>query len=200
MNIERVNSVFDNISSVLERARCGQVPREGLYICLLKAAFAKSFEFNRLVFRKDHSADPFALTPSLRGLCEDVIGLKFIGRFSSADRDEAVLLLTNEQTNDFIQKQHDFFWPIAPRRESLETTIWMLMPTQVSNRGESAKSSGNSEEHTAGLHAGIGQRCAKWLKQVDSPPFTTISTQLRRVLCTFRRGILPGWDGGTLRT
>lgn len=119
MEPDTVTATLDEIAPVVEHVRNGRMNQDGLYLCIVKAAFAKNFEFNRLVFRSEGTCDPFALNSSLRGLCEDIIGLKYIGTFSIADRNEAALLLANKQTFDFVQKQHKFFATYRPTQRVL---------------------------------------------------------------------------------
>lgn len=109
MDPEAVRLVLEGLQPTVERVRVGQLAHDGIYGCLLKAALAKNFEFNQLVFCNNEPGYHFALNPSLRGLCKDVIGLKFLGTFKETDRDKAALILANEQTNSLIQKQQDFF-------------------------------------------------------------------------------------------
>ncbi|MGR3273954.1 DUF5677 domain-containing protein [Acaryochloris marina NIES-2412] len=119
MDAEVVKSILEGLAPVIERVRSGQMTHDGLYVCILKAAFAKNYEFNQLVYRAEAPHNQFVFNPSLRGLCKDIIGLKFLGTFSDADRDEAALLLVNEQTNSFIQKQQDFFSTHRPTQRIL---------------------------------------------------------------------------------
>src|SRR4051812_21036628 len=49
-----------------------------LYQGVIIAAFAKSFEFNLFLQRNRSNKNSFFFTPFLRGLCEDLITLKYL--------------------------------------------------------------------------------------------------------------------------
>lgn len=120
MDPEGVRLILEGLEPTVERVRVGQPVHDGIYGCLLKAALAKNFEFNQLVFSNKELGYDFALNPSLRGLCEDVISLKFLGIFEEADRENVASILANEQTNSFIQKQQDFFSEYCPMQSVLK--------------------------------------------------------------------------------
>jgi hypothetical protein len=69
-----------------------------------------------LVFDAENPTNPFALTAALRGLCEDIIGLKYMSMFDPSDRNEAIILMTVESTFDFIEKQKAFFALYHPQQ------------------------------------------------------------------------------------
>ena len=57
------------------------MPREGVFRGVLKAAFIKSFEFTSYahkVTQSDANEGAFFMASALRGICEDLIALKFM--------------------------------------------------------------------------------------------------------------------------
>lgn len=92
----------------------GSLEYDGHFTCVLKAGLAKSYELNRIIFDDENPTNPFALIANLRGLCEDIIGLKYISAFDLADRNEAINLWANESTLDFIERQKTFFKLLRP--------------------------------------------------------------------------------------
>lgn len=119
MDTEAVRQILEELKPTVERVRISQPAHDGLYGCFLKAALAKNFEFNHLIFRANDMSYHFAMNPFLRGLCEDIIHLKFLGTFNEDDRNEALSILANKQINSFIQKQQDFFSVHRPMQSVL---------------------------------------------------------------------------------
>lgn len=63
-----------------------------LYICLVKASFVKCIEFNIFLQDDKEPINSFFYTPFLRGICEDLITLKYLQKHFLNNRD---LLLEN---------------------------------------------------------------------------------------------------------
>ena len=80
---------------------------DGLYINVLRAALAKSYEFNCVVTKSKDA--PFFLMATLRGMCEDVIVLKFIQSFKVEDRNEILELLLKIGIFEALHNQEEFF-------------------------------------------------------------------------------------------
>lgn len=100
--------------------------REGLFRGVLKAAFIRSFEFTNAVQRytlDQATEEAFFLSAALRGICEDLIVLKFIRRLKRKDRDEVVKILMRASTGDIIAKQTAFFRKSRPFQPVLRKFI-----------------------------------------------------------------------------
>jgi Family of unknown function (DUF5677) len=81
------------------------------------ASLAKNFEFNLYVTNQNQAGNlnSFFLQPMLRGLCEDVIALKYlIDKIDSADAEVLVTAWMSQQTSESIKKQTDFFQTNRP--------------------------------------------------------------------------------------
>ncbi len=101
--------IFEVLKPHANSLMATQLDTSNLFAHLLTAAFAKTFEFNLVLKSEEQSPDPYFCTATLRGICEDIIALKFISYLSIADRQE---LLTNVQmvsTFDSMTKQGRFF-------------------------------------------------------------------------------------------
>jgi hypothetical protein len=88
-----------------------------LYLAVLKSAFVKGYEFadyvNRLTEKRiDESA--FFMTAGLRGICEDIIALKFIGQFDPAIRKEIINLEIAGAVSKASEAQKNFFEKVRP--------------------------------------------------------------------------------------
>jgi hypothetical protein len=76
---------------VEEKANCRPL-RRGLFRAVLKASFARVFEyveFTHLRLSSEHSDSFFGSAP-LRQCCEDLIALKFLAQLNRKDRDAVV--------------------------------------------------------------------------------------------------------------
>ena len=83
----------------------------------MKAAFIRSFEFAVSINRySPHHAneESFFLAAGLRGICEDLIVLKFIRRLKRKDRDEVVRIRMLVSTGEAVAKQAAFFRKTRP--------------------------------------------------------------------------------------
>jgi hypothetical protein len=79
------------------------------------ASLAKNFEFNLYVTSQSSSSSSFFLQPTLRGLCEDVIALKYLNeKVDSADAEVLISSWMNQQTSESIEKQENFFQSNRP--------------------------------------------------------------------------------------
>jgi len=74
------------------------------------ASLAKSFEFNFYLTSQSSSSSSFFLQPILRGLCEDVIALKYLmENVHSVDVEVLITSWMSQQTSESIEKQENFF-------------------------------------------------------------------------------------------
>jgi Family of unknown function (DUF5677) len=81
------------------------------------ASLAKNFEFNLYVTNQNQAgnSNSFFLQPTLRGLCEDVIALKYlIEKIDSADTEVLINAWMSQQTSESIEKQEKFFQSNRP--------------------------------------------------------------------------------------
>ncbi|NJL82890.1 MAG: hypothetical protein HC890_07895 [Chloroflexaceae bacterium] len=79
------------------------------------ASLAKNFEFNLYVTSQPSNSSSFFLQPTLRGLCEDVINLKYlIEQVDSADAEALITSWMSQQTSESIEKQENFFQSNRP--------------------------------------------------------------------------------------
>jgi Family of unknown function (DUF5677) len=88
------------------------------------AALVKNFEFNLCVTNQDTEATSFFLQPTLRGLCEDAIVLKYL--IEKIDNEDANLLIDiwmSQQTLESIDKQSNFFCKNRPLQPILSRNV-----------------------------------------------------------------------------
>ena len=117
---DQVKQILDSIESVVRRGATGHVHTDGFYLLSCRAALAKNYEINRFLQSKEAAMNAFAVTSALRGVCEDVIVLKFLSTFTKRDRDEAVGVLMMKSVLEFMQQQTAFFTKYRPSQPILE--------------------------------------------------------------------------------
>ena len=117
---DQVKQILDGLEPVIRRCTTGHVHHDGFYLLSTRAALAKSYEINRFLQSKEAAMNAFAVTSVLRGVCEDVIVLKFLGTFTKRDRDEAVGVLMMKSVLEFMQQQTAFFSKYRPSQPILE--------------------------------------------------------------------------------
>lgn len=86
--------------------------REGFFKGVLRSAFARTFEFARLVHKhklQDVDETGFFLAAGLRGIAEDLISLRFIRKLKRSDRDEVIKARMMITVADVEAKQRAFF-------------------------------------------------------------------------------------------
>ena len=92
-------------------------PTENLnesFICIIKAAFSKCIEYNHFIQHDTSAQNSFFLTPFLRGICEDLIVLKYLRKYFSSDRDELLLVYMHYLLMTSIEAQTAYFDKVAP--------------------------------------------------------------------------------------
>ena len=69
---------------------------DGMFLLVARSCFVKAYEFTRYcnsITDKRANEGSFFAASGLRGICEDVIVLRFLHRLAKADRDEAVMVI-----------------------------------------------------------------------------------------------------------
>jgi hypothetical protein len=93
------------------------IPDPDLYDAVLKSAFVKAFEFahyaNSVTLTKADESS-FFMTAGLRGICEDIITLKFINQFDPPIRREIILMEMVSTVSKASEAQNRFFKKIRP--------------------------------------------------------------------------------------
>ena len=90
------------------------------FICLLKAAFAKNYEFNCLCNQLENADQFFFIMPSLRGICEDLIAIKYIKEHIKIERNKLISIQTEKRTLEGTIVQKSFFDENRPGQIILE--------------------------------------------------------------------------------
>jgi len=96
-----------------------------VYLATLKSAFVKSYDFARFAHRvplRRADESSFFMTAGLRGICEDIIALKFIAQFPRDLRQEIMLLEMSAGVRKAIRVQTEFFKRERPFQPVLTST------------------------------------------------------------------------------
>src|SRR5437868_5728055 len=109
-----VGEVLGAMQPLIERCTRGSVKPDGFFLLCVRAAFAKSYEINKSVYASEPGVHDFAITAAFRGVCEDIIALRFIARFSVEHREEAVAVLMLKSVMELTQEQTRFFQKYRP--------------------------------------------------------------------------------------
>jgi hypothetical protein len=112
--VEAQSDILSELLADLEphvlRTGHGSITGDGAFRCVARAALVKATEFARIATRAH--PEPFFLTATLRGVCEDLIVLSFLSKLT--DRDEVVLALNDDNLVDGLSSQHAFFGAERP--------------------------------------------------------------------------------------
>lgn len=111
---------LERLQPIVEDLGIASIDDVGMYDCILRAALVKSFEFARLTNSQEPPSHSFFLTATLRGICEDLIVLKFLCGLSVQDRNDALGMLMRSNLHEGIESQADFFASERPWQPVLE--------------------------------------------------------------------------------
>lgn len=123
--LSKAIDLLNSLKPYIEELSKNFLFQESIYFLILKSALVKSFEFSLFVWQPDRYKDSFFYTATLRGICEDIITLKFINNLEEDDRN---CLIKNIFYLDILEKcesQVNFFSKERPfqkiyRRENIE--------------------------------------------------------------------------------
>ncbi len=93
-----------------------------VFTCILRAAFAKNYEFNCICNSLTDQKDAYFLMASLRGICEDLIAIKYLKDKIHIDRDELLSLMVQKGTLEGIVIQREFFRENKPEQIIVDVT------------------------------------------------------------------------------
>jgi hypothetical protein len=106
---QKVSTLLLELKPALSSLAKGSIDSEGPYGCALRASLAKSFEFTILAHQQKRDDQSFFKVSTLRGICEDLIVLTFVGRLDFAERNEVISLLLSKSIAKGIEAQSAFF-------------------------------------------------------------------------------------------
>ncbi len=112
--LQNVYTLLEKLKNPIQNIGSSSISEVGLYGCCVRAALVKSYEFTLLAHShaiQDHS---FFITANLRGICEDLIVLKFLAKLNSNEKNLVIGIRTNRNLFDGIHNQMKFFQEFRP--------------------------------------------------------------------------------------
>lgn len=110
---------FATLRPYMAKVAKGNLRRHNLYSLCVKASASKCFEFNQTAPRIAKLKLAFFAMSSLRGMCEDLIVLRYIARMPSKDRKELMGALMWHEIATRTKLQDVFFQAIRPQQPVL---------------------------------------------------------------------------------
>jgi hypothetical protein len=101
----RLEASLGGLQSHFDAIRRCSVTSHGLFRCVLRSALTKAMEFASSA--QQRRSDPFFLTATLRGVCEDLIVLSFIA--TANDRDDVTKVFFTLEYAECFEAQSTFF-------------------------------------------------------------------------------------------
>jgi hypothetical protein len=119
---------FAALTAYMAKVAKGSIHRHSMYSLCVKASACKCFEFNLAVQPIAKSKNSFFVISSLRGICEDLIVLRYISKLPPRDREQLVVALSSEELATRFKLQDIFFTTIRPQQpvlriEAVDTLI-----------------------------------------------------------------------------
>src|ERR1700722_2399358 len=107
------------LSKYMSNVAKGYIGRNRMYSLCVKGSVCKCFEFNLAVPNFAKSKSAFFAISSLRGICEDLIVLRFIGKLPPKDREALIVALSSQELATRSKHQDVFFTTIRPQQPVL---------------------------------------------------------------------------------
>jgi hypothetical protein len=116
------NEVYKALEPIVNEARTVEGIKSGddFYNIVHKAAFIKNYEFNLYASGLEEYAHSFYLTPTLRGMCEDIIVLKSIAAFDPQDKIKIITHIQMAGVFESLATQDHFFTANKPAQPVLK--------------------------------------------------------------------------------
>lgn len=99
---------YSVLKKLLRKSFYAEFSNDNVFQCHIVAAYSKCFQFNFTV-NNSNSKNSFFFSPSLRGICEDFIILKFLKKHSAIDKNKLLLSYSMFQLTEISAAQNKFF-------------------------------------------------------------------------------------------
>ncbi len=105
----RLKKHIDQLDKLQGPIVTGKFSSRTVFKCALIASFSKAINLAVAIFRKDHDIESYYKTPNLRGLCEEIIVLKFLHSELYPLHNRMVQLITHRELKKDLEAQRGFF-------------------------------------------------------------------------------------------
>jgi hypothetical protein len=110
---------FRALGTYMNKVARGSLARHTIYSLCVKASVSKCYEFNLTISHTARHQGTFFAMSALRGICEDLIVLRFIGKIPPKDRAELLSALSGIELGTRIKQQGIFFSLFRPQQPVL---------------------------------------------------------------------------------
>lgn len=110
---------FVALTRYMETVAHGTMFRHTMFSLCVKASASKCFELNLAIPQAARSKSAFFMMSSLRGICEDLIVLRYIGKMPSSDRENLIAALSSAELGTRTKLQDEFFTAVRPQQPVL---------------------------------------------------------------------------------
>jgi hypothetical protein len=114
--MKELKDIYETLNAELDPHFWNRFSEDNIYGCHQTAAFSKCFEFNLVVNTATENEDSYYLTPVMRGICEDLIVLKFLKKHKQLNADIVLNHLMMTQLIEICGKQESFFAKNQPQQ------------------------------------------------------------------------------------
>lgn len=132
MNFEKLKELFNSID--LEKLQQVNIDEKGRFELMIQIAFVKSIELNQIIQKKEFDENSFLYLSTLRGVCEEIIILKYIRDFIN-EKDQNLLIdsIMKESTHKELIEQEIFINKYRPAQPVLDKSFSKEFPgTEIS--------------------------------------------------------------------
>jgi hypothetical protein len=111
---------FKAVRSYINRVSTAKLGKHHYFSLCVRASISKCYEFNMLARTTKSPEDAFFAIASLRGICEDLIVLRFIKGMPKVDREALIIALAGHETATRVKLQAEFFKAFRPQQPVLQ--------------------------------------------------------------------------------
>jgi hypothetical protein len=110
---------FKLLTPYMAKIAKGSLQKNKMFSLCVRASVSKCFEFNLSAKDFAKSKTAFFAMASLRGICEDLIVLRYVSKMPPDDREELVKALSSQEIGTRVKLQDAFFTTIRPQQPVL---------------------------------------------------------------------------------
>lgn len=122
MYFEKIQKLYNQVN--LEEIQTVNVDGIGDFELIVKIAFCKSLQLNQIIHQEIFSKNSFLFLSILRGICEEIIVLKFINELiSERDKDELIKSILKTSIKRELKQQNIFIKKYRPAQPVLGESL-----------------------------------------------------------------------------
>jgi len=114
--MEELATIYEFLKKDLKPLFWNRFSKDNIFNCHITSAYSKCYEFNVLVNKENDISNSFFYSPALRGICEDVIVLKFFKKQTKLNSNKIIEHFMMIQLIDISDRQKEFFLKNNPQQ------------------------------------------------------------------------------------